>query len=32
MKEGFFVDEHFSGHGIGKYMHMKPLIRHDCKG
>lgn len=29
-KEGFFVDEYFGGHGIGKYLHMKPLITH-CK-
>ena len=27
-KEGFHVDENFGGHGIGKSLHMKPLILH----
>lgn len=27
--EGFFVDEYFCGHGIGKFLHMKPLISHN---
>lgn len=27
-KEGFYVDENFGGHGIGKSLHMKPLILH----
>lgn len=27
-KEGFYVDENFCGHGIGKHMHMLPQIIH----
>ena len=27
-KEGFFVDENFCGHGVGKELHMAPLVRH----
>ncbi len=27
-KDGFHVDEYFTGHGIGKHLHMKPSIFH----
>lgn len=27
-KEGFFVDDYFCGHGLGRNLHQKPLIRH----
>ena len=25
-KEGFFVDPFFAGHGVGRFMHMRPLV------
>ena len=27
-KENYFVDENFTGHGIGKYLHMAPHVQH----
>ena len=27
-KEKFFVDPFYAGHGVGKYIHMKPLVSH----
>ena len=26
--EGYYVDDNFVGHGIGKGLHMNPMIRH----
>ena len=27
---GFFVDPHFTGHGIGEFLHAAPTIMHNC--
>ena len=30
VKNGFVLNEFFTGHGIGKYVHMPPVVYHHC--